>query len=220
MTPSPKTRRNLFVLALLGLAGLWLAPAARAEKPRGSEVYFGEIELVDQFGKPHHLYTDLLKDKVVVINAMFTSCTSACPAMAARLAEVQNWLGDRLGKEVYILSISVDPKNDTPAKLLAFAESFRARPGWYFLTGEPENVSQALKKLGQYVDDPEAHQSIMLMGNEPTGLWKKAMGLADAQQLIQILDTVIKDQGPEAQTGQTQTGQNQAGDAEARGVRG
>lgn len=192
--------RKFFVpSSLLALAALLASflPASKllADAPRGSEVYFGEIVLVDQHGERHRLYSDLIKDKVVVINAMFTSCTSACPAMAARLAEIQSWLGDRLGKDVYILSISVDPDNDTPQKMLAFSEAFRSRPGWYFLTGEKENVSAALKKLGQYVDDPEAHQNIMMMGNEPTGLWKKAMGMAEAEELIAILESVMEDRG-------------------------
>lgn len=179
-----------FVLAVPGAEAL----GADAAPPRGSEKYFGDIPLVDQHGEQHRLYTDLLKDKVVVINAMFTSCASACPAMTARLVEVQNWLGDRLGKDVFILSISVDPGNDTPEKMQIFADSFRTRPGWYFLTGEKENVSLALQKLGQYVEDPEAHQSIMLMGNEPTGLWKKAMGMAEPEELIEILESVLADQ--------------------------
>ncbi len=184
---------SLILALLLPMTGIHAAEGTTT--PRGSEKYFGDIELVDQHGTHHRLYSDLLKDKVVVINSMFTSCSSACPAMAARLVKIQRWLGDRLGKDVYILSISVDPDTDTPEKLLSFSESFRTRPGWFFLTGKKENVSLALKKLGQYVDDPEAHQSLMLMGNEPTGLWKKAMGMADADELIQILNSVLEDRG-------------------------
>ena len=113
--------------------------------------------------------------------------------MAARLAKMQRFLGDRLGKDVHILSISVDPENDTPERLHTFAETFGARPGWYLLSGEKENVALALKKLGQYVDEPDTHQSVMIMGNEPTGLWKKAMGLAPAEELIQVLESVLED---------------------------
>lgn len=187
------TLRTLLIASALVLAALVSVPRSWADAPRGSEVYFGDIDLVDQHGEHHRLYSDLLKGKVVVINSMFTSCTSACPAMTGRLVEVQRWLGDRLGKDVHILSISVDPGNDTPEKMLTFSESFRTRPGWYFLTGEKENVAQALQKLGQYVEDPEGHQSIILMGNEPTGLWKKAMGLAEPEELIQILESVLED---------------------------
>src|SRR5581483_12093874 len=69
--------------------------------------YFTDVELVNQDGKPMRLYSDLMKDRVVIINAFFTTCTSICPPMTANLSKVQNWLGDRLGKEVQMLSISV-----------------------------------------------------------------------------------------------------------------
>ena len=180
------------VLTLAGGTGIAAAVGA-APTARGAGEYFTDVELVDQNGVRHHLYSDLLQGKVVVINAMFTSCANSCPAMAARLAKMQRFLGDRLGKDVHILSISVDPENDTPERLHTFAETFGARPGWYLLSGEKENVALALKKLGQYVDEPDTHQSVMIMGNEPTGLWKKAMGLAPAEELIQVLESVLED---------------------------
>ena len=88
--------RHLSRLALVGLVALTFPAAGShgaetATAPRGSEAYFGNIELVDQHGERHRLYSDLLKDKLVVINAMFTSCASACPAMAGRLAKIQRW---------------------------------------------------------------------------------------------------------------------------------
>ncbi|MCH9650517.1 MAG: SCO family protein [Deltaproteobacteria bacterium] len=189
---------GLFLGLLLGIPLCGSAAEAESsstglESTRGSEKYFGEISLIDQNGVEHRLYSDLLKDKVVVINAMFTSCTGSCPVMAGRLVKVQRWLGDRLGKDAHILSISVDPTTDTPEKLASYAESFRARPGWYFLTGEKANVDAALRKLGQYVEDKETHLSVMIIGNEPTGLWKKAMGLADADEIVEIVQSVVED---------------------------
>jgi cytochrome oxidase Cu insertion factor (SCO1/SenC/PrrC family) len=193
---------KLFQLALAGLS-LVLLPlsgtahatpeASVAAKAHGAAEYFTDVELVDQHGESHRLYSDLMQGKVVVINAMFTSCASSCPAMAARLAKMQRFLGDRLGQDVHILSISVDPERDTPERLSTFADSFGAKPGWYLLSGKPDNVNLALTKLGQYVDEPETHQSIMIMGNESTGLWKKAMGLAPAEELIAVLETVLED---------------------------
>ncbi|MDY7092705.1 MAG: SCO family protein [Acidobacteriota bacterium] len=192
-------------LSLLAVAGILLAalsvqipaqaaPDARVDsKARGAADYFTDVELVDQHGESHRLYSDLMQGKVVVINAMFTSCASSCPAMAARLSKMQRFLGDRLGDDVHILSISVDPERDTPERLLTFADSFGAKPGWYLLSGKPDNVNLALTKLGQYVDEPETHKSIMIMGNESTGLWKKAMGLAPAEELIAVLESVLED---------------------------
>jgi protein SCO1/2 len=149
-----------------------------------------------QDGRDMRFYSDLLQGKVVVISTMFATCTGACPVMGRTLAKVQTWLGERLGRDVHLISITVDPENDTPERLKALGETFGARPGWYFLTGEKANVEFALYKLGQRVENKEGHQSILLIGNEPTGLWKKAFGLSQAEAIIQIVDSVLNDQGP------------------------
>jgi cytochrome oxidase Cu insertion factor (SCO1/SenC/PrrC family) len=157
--------------------------------------YFGDIPLVDQDGKTLRLYSDLIQGRTVVIDVMFTGCTGACPVMSRTLAKVQDWLGDRLGKDVYLISLSVDPVNDTPAKLKEYAAGFKAKPGWFFLTGKPEDVRAALGKLGQAVEAPEAHQSVFLIGNDRTGLWKKALGLAAPEEILPIVDSVVNDRG-------------------------
>jgi cytochrome oxidase Cu insertion factor (SCO1/SenC/PrrC family) len=172
------------------------APAPQAApEANAAQSYFGEIPLVDQDGKTHQLYSDLIEGKVVVIDFMFTSCTGACPIMSNNFAKIQDWLGDRLGKDVYLLSVSVDPANDTPAKMKEYAARYKARPGWYFLTGSQENVDAALRKLGNYVENPEAHQNLFLIGNDKTGLWKKAFGLAEPTALIPVVQSVLEDKG-------------------------
>ena len=160
-----------------------------------AQSYFGEIPLVNQDGQTMRLYSDLIKGRVVVIDFMFTSCTGACPIMSTNFAKIQDWLGDRLGKDVYLISFSVDPVHDTPAKLKEYAARFKARPGWYFLTGSKENMDAALRKLGNSVDTPEAHQNLFIIGNERSGLWKKAFGLAAPDALIPIVQSVIEDKG-------------------------
>jgi protein SCO1/2 len=113
--------------------------------------------------------------------------------MSAAFSKIQDHLGDRLGKDVRLISISVDPQVDTPAKLKEYAARFHAREGWTFLTGSKANVEEALKKFGQYVENKEDHMNIFLIGNERTGLWKKAFGLSSPQQLFPIVDSVIDD---------------------------
>ncbi|HKV10616.1 MAG TPA: SCO family protein [Thermoanaerobaculia bacterium] len=170
-------------------------PAPQAEEPSGAQKYFGDIPLVNQDGKEMRLYSDLIKDRIVVIDVMFTSCTGACPIMSSTFAKLQDRLGDRIGKDVYLISISIDPVNDTPAKLKEYAARFNAKPGWYFVTGPKENVDAALKKLGQYVESREAHQNLFLIGNDKTGLWKKAFGLAKPEEIFPVVDSVVNDKG-------------------------
>jgi cytochrome oxidase Cu insertion factor (SCO1/SenC/PrrC family) len=157
--------------------------------------YFTDVELVDQDGKKMRLYTDVLKGKTVVINAFFTTCTSVCPPMNRNMEQIQQALGERVGKDVFLVSISVDPEVDTPPKLKEYAKKFHAGPGWMFLTGKKENVEQALYKLGQHVEAKDDHTTIMIIGNETTGLWKKALGIASPTELVQIVESVVNDKG-------------------------
>lgn len=166
-----------------------------AQTQRPAAHYFPDTVLTDQHGKKQRFYTDLIKDKVIVVNTFFTSCQSVCPKTMGTLAEIQKWLGDRLGKEVHILSVSVDPITDTPEELAAYAQQLQARPGWFLLTGSPPEVRQVLQKIGQFTEHPEGHSNVFIMGNEPTGLWKKAMGLAPPETVIPILETVVDDRG-------------------------
>lgn len=168
------------------------ASAAQAESS-GAQKYFTDVELIDQDGKPRRLYSDLLKGKTVVVNAFFTTCTSVCPPMTRNLEKVQDALGERFGRDVFFLSISVDPEVDTPARLKDYAQKFHAKPGWMFLTGKKENVDWALYKLGQYVEDKDDHTTGIIIGNEPTGLWKKALGIAPAAELIKVVASVADD---------------------------
>ncbi len=163
-------------------------PAAAAAR------YFPDVVLVNQDGESRRFYTDLVKGRIVVINTIFSDCGGVCPIMAERFAKVQAQLGERVGRDVYLLSISVDPVTDTPAKLHAYAERVGAKPGWQFLTGEKANVDLVLKKLGQYVESRDAHSNLFIIGNEPTGLWKKAFGLAPAEEIVQVVESVVNDQ--------------------------
>ena len=166
-------------------------PSAPARSP--AEKYFSDVELIDQDGQKLRFYSDILKNKVVAINTFFTTCTNICPPMNRNFEKMQDALGDRLGKDVLLVSISVDPETDTPTRLKEYSRRFHARPGWLFLTGKKENVDWALYKLGQYVETKDAHTSIFIIGNEPKGLWKKAFGLAKSEELIRILEDVIND---------------------------
>lgn len=173
------------------------APAAAGEQAQdnGARDYFTDVELVNQHGETMRLYSDLLRGRTVVINPFFTTCTGVCPMLSERMAAIQERFADRLGEDLYLMSISVDPEVDTPQSMAAYATRFEAKPGWFFLGGDKANVDLALKKLGQYVADKEAHSNILIIGNEVTGLWKKAFGLGPAPALLSIVESVLDDPG-------------------------
>jgi protein SCO1/2 len=160
-----------------------------------AEKYFTDVELINQDGKKVRFYSDVLKGKTVVVNAFFTSCTSVCPPMNRNMEKIQQALGDRVGRDVFLVSLTVDPEVDTPARLKEYAQKYHAGAGWVFPTGKKENLDWALYKLGQYVEDKNDHQTVLIIGNEPTGLWKKAFGMANVAELIQIVESVVNDKG-------------------------
>jgi protein SCO1 len=177
-----------------------LAHGRQAERVSGpaaernaAERYFTDTILVDQNGKEQRLYTDLIKGKVVIINPMYATCKDSCPMMSANLARIQKWLGAKLQTDVRLLSISLDPETDTSPVLKEYGTRFEAKPGWYFLTGKKENVEFVLRRLGLYVDDKQDHLNLFLIGNDHTGLWKKALGVADSQKLIGVVKSVLED---------------------------
>jgi protein SCO1/2 len=166
---------------------------AQEPEPSAAQKYFTDTVLINQDGEKMRFYSDLLKGKTVIIDSFFATCQGSCLPMNRNLEKVQEALGERLGKDAYILSISVDPTVDTPPALKAYSKKLNARPGWYFLTGDKANVDFVLKKLGQFVDDKQDHLNIFIIGNERTGLWKKAFGLAKSEELIKVVDSVIND---------------------------
>ena len=165
-----------------------------ADKPAPAQKYFGNTVLTDQNGEKLRLYDDLLKGKVVVVNAFFSTCQGVCSVTMPKIAELQAVAGDRLGKDVSFLSISVNPLTDTPAKLKKYAQGLGAKPGWHLLTGDREAVEQALGKFGQYVEVKENHSNLLIIGNDRTGLWKKVLGLAKSEDIAASFRSVLEDE--------------------------
>lgn len=191
-----------FILFLALLLAFGLVTAQAQETPAAeqspAQKYFSDIQLVNQNGEKMRFYSDLLQGKTVIINSFFATCQGSCLPLSRNLQKVQEALGDRLGKDARIISISVDPAVDTPTALKAYANKLQAKPGWYFLTGDKASVDFALKKLGQFVENKEGHANIFIIGNESTGLWKKAFGLAKSEDIVKVVDSVINDKLPAA----------------------
>lgn len=168
-------------------------PVVLSKKETADKDYFTDVKLVNQHGEEMRLYSDLMKDKVVVINPFFLKCTGACPVMNTMMKDLQVHFADKVGKEVHLISISVDPEYDTPDKVAAYAKAMDAVPGRYFLTGSKENVDKALHKLGNSVTSPMDHKNVLMIGNVSTRLWKKANGLAASAEIIKIVESVVAD---------------------------
>jgi len=166
-------RKNLWVAAIaLSITGN--LPALSAASTWGAN-YFPNVPLTTHEGETVHFFDDLIKDKIVAVNFIYTHCPDTCPLETAQLVQVQKILGDRLGEDVFFYSISIDPKNDTPSVLQEYRERFGAR--WTFLTGENADIIKLRKKLGLYIeeiqDGSNNHNVNMIIGNQATGRWMK-----------------------------------------------
>jgi len=172
-------------LAVAAAAMLGSAPAI-ASGFQGPE-YFPNVPLTTQDGKVVRFYDDLLKDKAVVVNLIYTHCSASCPLETAKLSQVQRILGDRVGKDIFFYSISIDPQHDTPEVLKAYAAKFHARPGWLFLTGKDEDIKLISKKLGlaSLTDaaNRDGHQPSLMIGKDTTGQWMRNSAVDNARFL-------------------------------------
>ena len=138
--------------------------------------YFTDTKLLDQDGREVRFYTDALRGKIVLISFIYTNCTDICPVLMHNLSDVQDSLGDRFGKDVFFVSISVDPEDDTPEELKRYGERYHARPGWTFLTGPKKDVDAVIKRFGEFQDDFEDHSMVFVLGDVKNARWSKMRG--------------------------------------------
>lgn len=191
-------RRN-FLLA--GAAGA-LAPfasrpaAARSRVDKSRLGYYTNVEVITHEGKSARFYDDLVKGKTVLFNFIYTSCADICPGMTQNLVEVQSMLGDSVGRDIFMYSLTLEPEQDTPERLKAYAETFNVGPGWLFLTGKPGNLELLRRRLG-FVDpepeldaDPDQHTGILRFGNEPIDRWSAVPALSDPEFIVEAVHRV------------------------------
>jgi len=157
--------------------------------------WFTNLPVRTQTGNTVRFYDDLLKDRVVVLNSFFASCKEVCSPMTHNLAKVQQQLADKSMSNVHLVSVSVDPVNDTPEVLRGYASRHSVRPGWTFVTGKKENVDWVLHKLGLYEDSKDEHTAILWVGNERTGLWMKMHAMSPPSAIMNAIRKAQNDRG-------------------------
>ena len=193
------TRRNLIgglgagVLGLAALGALGAAAERRTNAHQGDN-RFPNPELVTHQGRKVRFYDDLLRGKVVVLNMMYASCGRTCPTATANLRKVQRMLGERVGQDVFMYSITLQPELDTPEVLREYAESHHVGPGWLFLTGEPADLEKLRRKLGFFDPDPvidadrATHIRMVRIGNDRYDQWTMASARSHPEQLVAAIN--------------------------------
>ena len=202
------SRRKLLCLLSLApvapLAGYLLSDNAAATevgmsaRQRLHRRIFPNVKLLTHDGKEVRFYDDLIKDKVVTINFFYAKCDGICPTVTANLAKAQKILGDKVGREIFMISISLKPEHDTPAVLKEYAGMYNARPGWSFLTGKPDDIELLRRSLGFTNLDPRLdkdtsqHIGNVRIGNEPLMLWSACPGMSRPEFIAKSITWMIR----------------------------
>jgi protein SCO1 len=178
---------NRVIRILAGLVMLIFSAGQSAAAEYASpwrEKYFPNLPVITQDGQTLNFYNDVIKGKQVVVSFFYTNCPDLCPLTTARLALVRDSLGEAFGRDVFFVSLSVDPANDTPEKIKAYAEAFGAGPGWTFLTGKPEDMRAINSKFGSRSPYLNEHRMEILLGNDATGDWQRDSPFGEIEAIV------------------------------------
>ena len=165
---------------------------------RPAHIKVPDIEVTDQNNHKLHFYRDLVQGKNVAINFIFTTCTTICPPMTANFASVQKKMLERGEKDLHLISVTVDPENDTPAKLKSYAEMFHAQAGWTFVTGTRSQLERLWNAFSITAGNKLDHSPTVAIGNDPRHQWVFASGLNSPEKLGKVIASVFDQKGPEA----------------------
>jgi protein SCO1/2 len=159
---------------------------------RGVKVKIPDLVVRDQEGRKTRFYSDLIKDKVFILSFFYTSCTYSCTLQGRIFSELQSLLGERLGKSVFLISVSVDPAKDNPQQLKAWGERYKVKPGWTLVTGEEAEMNRLLVPFTGNKAGTGMHLPVVFIGNDKKGLWTSAAGIFAAQDLLKAVDYVAQ----------------------------
>ena len=166
----------------LAIAAMLFAAIASAEARE-----IPDVNVIDQTGRPLHFYRDLVEHKVVVVAFFFTHCQDVCPIIAYTLVHLQAALGDRFGRDVSLISVSIDPQHDTPAALAAWAKQHGVKPGWTLVTGRPDEMNRLIRSFTGDNARTGLHSLIIFLGNDRTGEWIRESGTATTEHYVELL---------------------------------
>lgn len=169
--------------------------AAPAEKTTAVRVKVHDLQLVNQDNRPVMFKRDVVADRLVVIAFTYTTCTTICPILDSILAKLQDKLGERFNREVFLVTLSIDPVNDIPSRLKSHAVKLKARPGWEFLTGSKVNMDRVLLGLDMYTPDILRHSPAILVGDGRSGAWRRFYGFPSADKLMNAINEMLAARG-------------------------
>jgi protein SCO1 len=167
-----------------------------SSRERTRQRYFPNLILTDQDGRKLKFYDNLVKDKIVIFNMFYAQCEGICTPVTRNLVRLQQVLGNRVGKDIFMYSFTLKPKEDTVTALKHYAQMHKVKPGWLFLTGSVEDMETLRRKLGYVDPDPEVdkdrsnHIGVLKYGNEPLERWGGCPGMSSPEWIAEMLSWV------------------------------
>jgi len=147
------------------------------------KVTIPDLVLRDHEGRKVRFYSDLIKDKIVVLTFFYTHCSYTCSLQGRTLSKLQSLLGERLGKSVFLISVSTDPENDNPAQLRTWGKHFDIHTGWTLVTGERVEMNKLLIQFTGNEAGRTMHLPITFIGNDQKGIWTSAIAAHSPEDL-------------------------------------
>lgn len=177
------------ILPLLLVLVTWTAlsvPAGAADHSfqRSVENYtVPDVVLVNQDGRRVHLKELLETDRPVVLDFIYGTCTTICPVLSAGYVNLQRRLAKE-GRSARLVSITIDPENDTPRVMKAYLKRYRAKPGWDFLTGSRADIDTVMTAFDAYIQDKMNHYPLNMIRNPKTGQWVRLFGIMSSKEFL------------------------------------
>ncbi|HET8781321.1 MAG TPA: SCO family protein, partial [Pyrinomonadaceae bacterium] len=168
-------------------------PTVEVEIAGVGKVQIPDLDVSDQNGRKVRFYSDLIKDKVVVISFFYTSCSNSCTIQGQTFSKLQSLLGDRLGKSVFLITVTTDPARDTPAQLKNWGKRYDVQDGWTLVTGKEAEMNKLLLPFTGMRAGSGMHLPATFVGNDKTGVWTSAAGVFDPETLLNAVDFVTRD---------------------------
>jgi protein SCO1/2 len=194
---SSALRNTLVPLVFAALAGSFTLPvaahddhshhgnaAAKPVAPQSTRITLPDTPLVDQNGRNVRFRSDVMGERIVVVGFIYTTCTTVCPVLSSILAQAQSKLGSRVGRDVGLVTVTVDPVRDTPARLKEYSAKMGASPAWSWLTGPKPQVDEVLKVFGAYTPNFLEHPPVVFVGDAKAGKWVRFFGFPNPDQLV------------------------------------
>ena len=147
-----------------------------------------DLQLVDQDGEKGRFVSEFIGNRMAAVTFTYTTCSTACPILDGIFKQVQTRLGDRLGGDTILVTLSIDPVTDIPQRLKAHTEKIAARPGWSFLTGKKRTVNRILQSLEINTTDIFNHPPTVFIVDGQQGLYARVNGYPSSAKVIKELD--------------------------------